>query len=99
MSAHRGLAVAFLALSLLLAAGCAHLKGVAPLTPDLLAATFDYSNRPPRDGRVHIDYWEKWTGFEGDAMRAVVDAFNRAQHRVFVNRPTISPVDQTLLVA
>ena len=25
------------------------------------------------DGRLIIHYWEKWTGFEGEAMQAVVD--------------------------
>ena len=28
------------------------------------------------DGRVVVSYWEKWTGFEDDAMQAVVDDFN-----------------------
>ena len=27
-------------------------------------------------GRTVISYWEKWTGFEGEAMQATVDAFN-----------------------
>ncbi len=26
---------------------------------------------------VHLIYWEKWNGFEGEAMQACVDAFNR----------------------
>lgn len=51
------------------------------------------------DGRTHISYWEKWTGFEGDAMRAVVDAFNRSQDRVFVDLLTVSQVDQKMLLA
>jgi multiple sugar transport system substrate-binding protein len=83
----------------LLFAGCARSEKVPPLTSKLLAATFDYSSRPPADGRVHIQYWEKWTGFEADAMRAVVDAFNRSQDRVFVHMLTISQVDQKLLLA
>ena len=28
-------------------------------------------------GRVVIDYWEKWTGQEAQAMRRVVEAFNQ----------------------
>ncbi|MBI5832382.1 MAG: ABC transporter substrate-binding protein [Armatimonadetes bacterium] len=52
-----------------------------------------------RDGRVHISYWEKWTGFEGDAMRAVVDAYNASQDRIFVDLLTVSQVDQKLLLA
>ncbi|HSV74154.1 MAG TPA: ABC transporter substrate-binding protein [Chthonomonadales bacterium] len=67
-----------------------------------LVAVFWYSEavvRPPRtEGPVHITYWEKWTGFEGDAMRAVVDAYNRSQNRVYVNLLTISGIqDKTLL--
>jgi multiple sugar transport system substrate-binding protein len=38
-------------------------------------------DRPPQerhvDGRLVIDYWEKWTSFEGQAMQDAVDAFNR----------------------
>ncbi len=55
--------------------------------------------RPPDDGRVHISYWEKWTGFEGEAMRAVVEEFNRSQDRIHVELLTISQVDQKLLLA
>ncbi|HIE50395.1 MAG TPA: ABC transporter substrate-binding protein [Armatimonadetes bacterium] len=56
---------------------------------------------PPRpgDGRVHISYWEKWTGFEGEAMRAVVEEFNWRQDRIFVDLLTISRVDQKMLLA
>lgn len=53
----------------------------------------------PPDGRVHIAYWEKWTGFEGEAMRAVVDAYNASQSRVFVDLLTVSQVDQKMLLA
>ncbi|MBA3845629.1 MAG: ABC transporter substrate-binding protein [Planctomycetes bacterium] len=38
-------------------------------------------DRPPRrvdaPGEVTITYWEKWTGFEGEAMRATVERFNQ----------------------
>ena len=50
-------------------------------------------------GRVHVAYWEKWTGFEGDAMRAVVDEFNRSQSRIWVDLLTVSQIDQKVLVA
>lgn len=36
------------------------------------------------DGRVHIVYWEKWTGAEAAAMQATIDAFNRTQDKIFV---------------
>ena len=31
------------------------------------------------DGKVHISYWEKWTGREGEAMQRTVDQFNRLE--------------------
>src|SRR3954447_24814920 len=53
----------------------------------------------PADGRVHIRYWEKWTGFEEEAMRKVVNAFNARQDRVFVDFLAVSQVDQKMLLA
>jgi len=50
-------------------------------------------------GRITISYWEKWTGFEGEAMQAVVDDFNRSQDRIWVDRLTVSQIDQKLLLA
>ena len=51
------------------------------------------------DGRMVITYWEKWTGFEGAAMQAVVDDFNRSQNRLFVKMLTISQMEQKLMLA
>jgi multiple sugar transport system substrate-binding protein len=50
-------------------------------------------------GRIKIDYWEKWTGFEGEAMQALVDKFNRSQDRIWVEKQTISRIDQRFLVS
>jgi len=57
----------------------------------------------------HITYWEKWTGFEGEAMDVVVDAFNarELEHAkadpnyapIEVEKVTISAVEQKLLIA
>src|SRR5262245_58286596 len=99
LKARRPWRTALLILVSALMAGCARSTKIPPLTPALLAATFDYSSRPPANGRVHIQYWEKWTSFEGDAMRDVVNAFNRSQNRVFVHMLTISQVDQKMLLA
>jgi ABC-type glycerol-3-phosphate transport system substrate-binding protein len=55
------------------------------------------SDVPP--GRVVLDYWEKWTRHEGDAMVRVVDDFNRSQGRVFVRYLVVSDVGQKSLVA
>ena len=57
----------------------------------------------------HITYWEKWTGFEGEAMDAVIDEFNAKEvlHAkadpnyapIEVEKVTISNVEQKLLIA
>jgi ABC-type glycerol-3-phosphate transport system substrate-binding protein len=51
------------------------------------------------DGRVIVNYWEKWSGFEADAMQAVVDDFNRSQTRIEVRLLSVSEVDTKLLLA
>jgi len=51
------------------------------------------------DGRVIVSYWEKWTGFEGDAMQAVVDDFNQSQDKIFVEKLTVSGIDRKMLLA
>lgn len=51
------------------------------------------------DSRVVIKYWEKWTGFEADAMRAVVDDFNASQTRIFVEYNSVSQIDRRLMLA
>lgn len=45
---------------------------------------------PP--GRIHVVYWEKWTGTEYDGIRASVDDFNRSQNRIFVDLLSISDI-------
>jgi ABC-type glycerol-3-phosphate transport system substrate-binding protein len=55
--------------------------------------------REPDDGRIRIAYWEKWGGFEAEAMQKVVDAFNRSQDRVAVEYLSVSSVDRKTLVA
>lgn len=52
---------------------------------------------PP--GRVVLDYWEKWTGQEGQAMQRVVDDFNASQDRIFVRYFSLSTIDQKAMVA
>ena len=51
------------------------------------------------DGRVIIHYWEKWTGFEGDAIQTIVDDFNASQSRIRVEKLTVSQIDRKLLLA
>ncbi|HEX4084299.1 MAG TPA: ABC transporter substrate-binding protein [Chthoniobacteraceae bacterium] len=53
----------------------------------------------PSQGRVVVEYWEKWTGFEADAMRAVVDDFNASQNRIYVDYTSTSQIDRKLMLA
>ncbi len=50
-------------------------------------------------GRIVLDYWEKWTGHEGDAMRQIVDEFNLSQSRIFVRYFAMAGIDQKALIA
>lgn len=63
-----------------------------------LAALSGCRSEPP-DGRVHIAYWEKWTGVEEAAMKAVVDDFNQSQDHVFVEFLSVSGIDRKALLA
>jgi multiple sugar transport system substrate-binding protein len=53
----------------------------------------------PKPGPVNIAYWEKWTGFEGDAMQEVVNAFNRKQNKIHVELLTVSGIENKTLLA
>ncbi|QDU33412.1 maltose ABC transporter periplasmic protein [Poriferisphaera corsica] len=57
------------------------------------------SDRYTDDGKLVIQYWEKWTGFEYDAMKAVVDKYNESQDKVFVEMLPVSQLDSKLLLA
>ena len=50
-------------------------------------------------GRVVLKYWEKWTGFESDAMEEVVDDFNASQDRILVEYNSVSQIDRRLMLA
>jgi multiple sugar transport system substrate-binding protein len=59
----------------------------------------------PRDrvnvprGRVELQYWEKWTGIEGAALRKVVDRFNASQDRIWVHVVPVSDITSKAMVA
>src|SRR6478735_264678 len=67
------------------------------------------SKSSPKQAPRHITYWEKWTGFEGEAMDAVIDDFNYREvaHAktdpnyapIEVEKVTISKIEQKLLIA
>ncbi|MEO1716648.1 MAG: ABC transporter substrate-binding protein [Planctomycetota bacterium] len=61
-----------------------------------------FGPRPSDDvpaGRVILDYWEKWTGAEGEAMRLLVDEFNRTQDTIYVRYLAINSIDQKAMIA
>ncbi|WP_309382592.1 ABC transporter substrate-binding protein [Cerasicoccus frondis] len=51
------------------------------------------------DGRIEIEYWEKWTGFERDAMAKLVNEYNASQDEVFVKFLSVSNIDRKLMLA
>jgi len=51
-------------------------------------------------GRPHApSLLDKWDGFEGDAMRAVVKDFNDSQNRITVHYTPVGVIDRKLLAA
>ncbi|WP_309382134.1 ABC transporter substrate-binding protein [Cerasicoccus frondis] len=52
-----------------------------------------------QDGRIRIEYWEVWSGFERDAMQLLVDEFNASQDRIYVNFLSVSQMERKLLLA
>jgi ABC-type glycerol-3-phosphate transport system substrate-binding protein len=78
-------------------------KFATPLAVVGIVATIYYSEHvivpPQKDNKVHITYWEKWTGFEGDAMKATVEEFNRTQNRIHVDLLTVSGIENKTLLA
>jgi ABC-type glycerol-3-phosphate transport system substrate-binding protein len=54
---------------------------------------------PASDGRVHVTYWDKWSGREEAAMQEVVDAYNRSQDRVEVDFLSVGLIQQKTLLA
>ena len=65
-------------------------------------AVWPYRPRAARDipsGRIVLDYWEKWTGVEGQAVQRIVDQFNDSQNRIWVNRVPVSDIVAKSMVA
>jgi len=64
------------------------------LLPLLLAALLPAAAAP-----VHVIYWEKWNGFEAEAMQAVIDKFNAAHPDIVVDYYATSVPDRKTIVA
>ncbi len=75
----------------------------SPIATIAILATIVYSEvittEHPEPGPVHITYWEKWTDFEGQAMRDVVDYYNKSQNKIHVDLLTISGIQNKTLFA
>jgi len=51
------------------------------------------------DGKIHISYWEKWSGEEQLAMQETVDDFNHSQDRIEVDFLSVGQIEQKTLLA
>jgi multiple sugar transport system substrate-binding protein len=90
-------------------AGAAALATAVALSLCALVATSGCSTNTNKQAPRHITYWEKWTGFEGEAMDALIDDFNAKEvaHAktdpnyapIEVEKVTISKLEQKLLIA
>jgi len=80
--------------------GALNLAGAAFLSLLLLAVPSGCTAKTDTPGeRVIVNYWEKWAGFEAEAMQSIIDDFNRSQNRIEVRFLTISPIDVKLMLA
>jgi ABC-type glycerol-3-phosphate transport system substrate-binding protein len=79
------------------------LVGLLLVVPALgLLALGPRTSRPVPADRVVVTYWEKWTDFEGEAMRRLVDVFNNtegAQRGIYVDYVVTTQIDLKTLVA
>ena len=63
------------------------------------------ANKGENPDTVKVVYWEKWTGFEADAMQAVIDLFNSRKFTnkdgkvIHVEMSVVSELDRRLLTA
>ncbi len=57
------------------------------------------ASKERHDGRLVLDYWEKWTGLEGRAMQKVVDDFNASQSKLFVRYFSTGGIDEKAQIA
>ena len=65
----------------------------------LLATSGCVKRESPDSGKVVIKDREKWTGFEADAMRAVIADFNASQDRIRVDFSSVSQIERRLMLA
>jgi len=51
------------------------------------------------DPKIHLSYWEKWSGAEQLAMQEVVDEFNHSQDRIVVDFLSVGQIEEKTLLA
>jgi len=81
-----------------------HLLTIVAIAATVLAIVYTEAMTAPKDygNVVHVTYWEKWTDFERDAMKAVVDRYNRtegARKHIFVDFMPVSGLEDKTIVA
>lgn len=78
-------------------------KLVFPLFALTLLAVLAWSEsitRPvERQDRVEVVYWDKYTEFEEEALRKIVDYFNKSQQKIYVNFLSVSDIQSKTLMA
>lgn len=57
------------------------------------------TKRDETPGRVRVTYWEKWSGFEFDGIKSIVDDYNKSQDKVYVDLLSMSNIDQKAMMA
>ena len=75
------------------------IPGLAAVALGAFAASEWITHPHVHDHKVHVVYWEKWTGFEFDAMKKVVDTFNTSQDKIQVDLLSISGIENKTLLA
>jgi ABC-type glycerol-3-phosphate transport system substrate-binding protein len=69
------------------------------------AAILLFGPRPNMDAppeRVRIQYWDKWTGLEGEQMKEIVDKFNDTVGKdkgIWVDFVSMSQIDRKILIS
>ena len=64
-----------------------------------LAACLGPCFAAPTDGKIHLSYWEKWSGAEEYAMQEVVNQFNRSQDRIEVDFLSVGDINRKTIMA
>jgi ABC-type glycerol-3-phosphate transport system substrate-binding protein len=65
----------------------------------ILTGCANYAQDEKINGRIQVNYWEKWSGKERASMQKIVDDFNNSQDRIHVNMMMVSDIDRKTLVS